>query len=71
MDLPNNITNFVANVIERVKQAVYFLMCRLAHEVGGSGGEGGYGFMGIIKYIFQCKIIIKLLISMERLSYGS
>ena len=36
MYLLNNITNFVANVIKRVRQAVwaYFLMCRLAYEVG-------------------------------------
>ena len=38
MDLLNNITNFVANVIERVEQVVYFLVCRLTHEFGGSGG---------------------------------
>ena len=31
----HNITNFVANIIERVRQAVYFLVCRLAHEFGG------------------------------------
>ena len=45
MDLLNNITNFVANVVERVMQAVDSLVCRLAHEVGSSGG-------GIINYIF-------------------
>ena len=39
MDLINNITNFVANVIEGLgKQSYNTLMCRLAHEVGGSGG---------------------------------
>ena len=41
MDLLNNIANFVANVIEMVRQAVYFLMCRLGHEVGGFRGGGG------------------------------
>ena len=39
MDLLNNITNFVASVIERARQAVYVLMCRLAHEVGDLGDE--------------------------------
>ena len=49
MDLLNKITNFVANVIERVRQAVYFLVCRLAHEFepegSGGGGGGGEGLM--------------------------
>ena len=48
LDLLNNITNFVANVIERVRQAVLLvpeLMCRLAHEFGGSGGGGENGFI--------------------------
>ena len=49
----NNITNFVTNVIERVRQAVFFLMCRLSHEVlEARGGGGRDGFMGIINYIF-------------------
>ena len=46
MDLLNTITNFVANVIDRVRQAVFLLMCRLAHEVlearGGGWFYGGY-----------------------------
>ena len=41
MDLLNNITNFVANVIERVRQAVLFP--QPTHVVGGSGGGGGVG----------------------------
>ena len=39
MDLLNTITNFVANVIDRVRQAVFLLMCRLAHEVLEARGE--------------------------------
>ena len=43
MDLLENITNFVANVIERVGQAVFLLRCRLACGFGGSGGEISWG----------------------------
>ena len=39
MDLINTMTNFVANVIKRVMQAVFLLMCRLAHEVLEARGE--------------------------------
>ena len=42
MDLLNNITNFFANVIERVMRAVFLLMCRLANEVLETQGEKWY-----------------------------